>query len=160
MFGWFKKRLLTRMLGLTDVAQLMTFTALIDHYSLDSRMSENQCAAKAAAVANCFFGKSPDPRHVQQFNFVTLQTEAAGWLKANEPFRELVVQSLRVLNTAAHESSPTGPVIGESILVVFGSDYPDEPNPETYEELVHRVLGLLPLKSQENIRSWRKRSGR
>ena len=160
MFGWLKKRLIRRMLGLTDAAQMVVASALLNHYSHDSSIPADHRAARAAAGANYLFGKDTDVGHASQFDLSKLQAEVTRWLQANEAFKKLVVQSLRVLNTATYATAGAGPVIGEAVLSTFGRDYPDAPDPQTFEASVHGTLQHLPTKDRESIRSWMRRTGR
>ncbi len=148
------------MVGLADAAQMVTCSALFNHYSHDSAISDDQRAARAAAGTNYLFGKEPDPRHASQFDLPELQAEVTSWLKANAAFEKLVIQSLRVLNTAMYATSGTAPIIGQVVLSTLGRNYPDAPDPQTFEALIHATLLQLPFKDQESVRSWMKRTGR
>lgn len=162
MFGWFKNRLVKRMKNLANVAQLITGMTLLKHYRVGEIADEDDQkvrAARASAIANYFFGKTSDPIHTRGFDLPALYEEGHQWLQQNEPFRELVVQSLRVLSTVEYERSGNATVVGEELLVKFGREFPSSPSPETYEALIEKAIASLAPADQQRVQLW-KRTGR
>lgn len=151
------KRLMTRMRTLADAAQATAYCALFDYFhseKSDSDAEENIRAAKAAAIANYFFGKMSDPVHTKSFGLSGLYKEGISWLQANPRFQELVVQSLRVRNTVEFARTGKAPQIGMSLLESFGSAFPAAPDPESYSALVHNAINLLSPSSQASVRRY------
>lgn len=162
MFGWLKKRVFAGMSDLAKTGQLVTGIALLKHYRVDEATDESDQtarAAKAAAIANYFFGKTSDPLHTQSFDLPALYEEGHQWLLQNASFRELVVQSLRVIATAEYGMSGNANIVGETILTRFGREFPSAPNPETYKALVYKAIASLPPVDQQRVLDWM-RTGR
>jgi hypothetical protein len=154
MFGWFKKRTMERMGTLFSQSQMTTSLGLMKYYGFDEAQSEaekNERAARAAAGANYLFGTAPSPMHLQQFNIPEIEAEACEWLRNNPVFRELVVQSLRVATTINSEASRTVSIVGEKLLETFGREFPNAPDPTSYEQLVNEAICLLPPAYQQSI---------
>lgn len=155
MFGWFKRRLAARMDAQANIAQLAMAMALLSHFRVQQAPNDAEKsarAAKASAVANHFFGKESDLAHTRGFDLPSLYEEGNAWLQKNPLFKELVVQSLRVLNTVEFARTGKAPVIGESLLVQFGPEFPLSPNPETYAALVAKAVESLPPEEQASVK--------
>jgi hypothetical protein len=41
---------------------------------------------------------------------------------------------------------------------MFGSEFPNEPNPATYEALVNEAISTLSLKNQQSLSAWANKS--
>ena len=154
MFGWFKKRAMKQMGVLFNISQMIISLGLMKYYGFDEAQSEaekNERAARAAAGANYLFGTAPNPMHLQQFNMLEIEVEACEWLRNNPVFRELVVQSLRVSTSINSEASGTVSIVGQKLLATFGREFPNAPDPTTYEQLINKASLLLPPDYQQSI---------
>lgn len=146
MFGWFKKRMLNRMAGLTRDAQLATFAAIVGGFQGDPLAK-----SRAGARTNFLYGHEASVEHKQQFDMSVEERAALEWLQRNELFKELVVQTLRVIATVRYGrglGNAVSPVIGEQILLDFGPAFPVAPEPDTYGALVLRAIETLDEKDR------------
>lgn len=69
MFGFGKKKLLTKMDGLANIAQMAVYMMLANRFRFDAAQTNgerNIVATRAAAWANYLFGKSPSPQHAHR----------------------------------------------------------------------------------------------
>ena len=74
-------------------------------------------------------------------------------MQDNPTMRELVVQTLRV-SWVVDYMVKRGDLPSEermSILTKFGSEFPNAPDPNSYEALVRRAIGTLPVSSQARV---------
>jgi hypothetical protein len=160
MFGFGKKRVLAKMDGLTKMSQMAIYMMLSERSNFDSAQSDeerNEIAQKGAVWSNYLLGKAPSKQHAH----LDLETEhgaARNWLQENTLARELVVQSLRVANTVGYGINGTSPQIGIKLLEMFGSEFPNEPNPAAYEALVNEAISTLSLKNQQSLLAWANKS--
>ena len=106
----------------------------------------------AAAKTNHLFGEAPSPQHAR-LDLPRLHKEAEAYIRGNEVFRGLVVQSLRVASQLHFMETSKANVVGANLLEEFGPQFPAPPNPALYQALVNRALEDLPLKSQAELRS-------
>ena len=158
MFGFGKTKLLAKMESLTNIAQMAVYMMLTNLFQVDAAQTDGErdvVATKAAAWANYLFGKSPSPQHAH-LNPDAEHQDAQSWLKQNRVARELVVQSLRVANTIAYGKTSTAPELGMDLLSSFGAEFPNAPDPASYEALVHRAIALLPPEHQQRLLVWSK----
>jgi hypothetical protein len=156
MFGWLIKRTTKLMGALLNRSQMAIGLGMMKYYGFDEAQSEaekNESAARGAAGANYLFGMAPSPKHSEQFNMLEIEAEACEWLRNNPVFRELVVQSLRVATTINSEASGTASIVGEKLLETFGREFPNAPDPTSYEELINKAILLLPSTFQQSILS-------
>ncbi len=163
MFGWFKKRLLSKMNTFVYMARMVTALAALEHVGIKSaglNRDADKEAMKAAAMTNYLFSETPAAMHKQQLDLHAEHEAAIAWLQEDPTFRELVVQSLRVMTTANYGSGKGASVVGEEILALLGAEYPQAPEPATYEALVMRAIQTLPVKAQVQFSRWAKSQGR
>jgi len=87
---------------------------------------------EAADLANHLFARPG----CSESDFI--RQEAIRSLEDDPGLAELVVQSLRVLNTVEFASTGRAPepVLGGAILLCLGSRFPEESNPESFQELI------------------------
>jgi hypothetical protein len=162
MFGWFNRRedrLPARMAALTRVAQMVTYTAIVNDLGFNDGRSEDEKAtisARAAARTNFLFGNEPAKTH-NQFDLALEHRSASDWLAVSPLFRELVVQTLRVIFTVRHGTTGSSAIVREDVLVKHGREFPDAPNPTEYPLLVQRAIGTLTDSQQVEISEWEKR---
>jgi hypothetical protein len=147
-----KKRLARRMQAALNAAKFVTFSALFARTDDADEAQLQSLAQLASAKTNYLFGESPSDQHVH-LDLPRLHAEAAEWIRANDIFREVVVQSLRVASQLRYMSSGQAEVRGEVILKEFGRQYPEAPSPDSYEGLVRRALTTLSSKTQAELRS-------
>ena len=160
MFGWFKRRLLARMGSLTRVAQMATFGAIVRDVGHQTRDAESIRGVKAAARTNFLFGNEPSEVHATQLDLPTEERAALEWLRTEPLYRELVVQTLRVVGTVRFgQGGNVNPVVGERVLSEFGAQFPVAPDPAAYDALVLRAVQALPEADQKGIAEWRRGSG-
>ncbi len=163
MFGWFKKRLLSKMNTLAYMARVVTALAALEHVRVKStglNRDADKEAMKAAAMTNYLFGETPAEMHRQQLDLQAEHEAAIAWLQQDPTLQELVVQSLRVMTTANYGSGKGASLVGEDILALLGPAYPQAPEPETYEALVKRAIKALPVDAQVKFSQWAKSHGR
>ncbi|HTS53970.1 MAG TPA: hypothetical protein VMH26_11905 [Burkholderiales bacterium] len=144
----------SHMRELTELAYITVFDALELEYGKDEVRSETerrQCSVRAGVAADYLFGKEPGERAPETLDLAREQETARNWLKRNARMRELVLESLRVLNMLSDDSrTRTGPV-GEGLLMAYGQGVFRAPDPAAYEALVHGAIYSLPLHTQQSI---------
>jgi len=145
MFGFRKKKLLSKMGGLASVAQMAVYLTLKEE---NEKTMDNETAALfAAAVSNYLFGKSTDQRHVDQFTIENIESTGDQFIKGSRSIRELVVQSLRVLSVVSIEQGKSE--VGIDILSSYGKELPQSPDPESFADLVQKsIQGMSPFVQQ------------
>jgi hypothetical protein len=163
MFGFLKKRVNSEMKNLVALATFVScfkmyrgFLMFVEHQKestlpipknnwlnkIDTENKNDICMQLAAASANYLFNQPFHPMHLETFTKEVIEEEAMMWLSANERgdknFCKLVVQSLRVLNTLEFMNNKNlhTTIIGEAILLEYGHNYKEEPNPKNYKELI------------------------
>ncbi|WHZ13024.1 MAG: hypothetical protein OJF60_003465 [Burkholderiaceae bacterium] len=156
MFGWLKKRFARRMSGLINGAQMATYLAICRSFGADDAQTEERRSAlgkRAAAATNFLFGKSPSAEHIRELDLEIEHASALRWLADEQPYRELIVQSLRIANVAAYASSgKVDGILGERVLSRYGAEFPNALNPAEYEELLNRSIAQLTVRQQEAVR--------
>ncbi len=101
MFGWRRKKLLSKMENLTHAAQMIVFVSLADRITFQNEKKELQ-QFYAAAMANYLFGRHPHEQHKKIINLDEIEEMALQWLRLEDLFQEFIVQSLRVSHTIAY----------------------------------------------------------
>jgi hypothetical protein len=144
----------SQMRELTELAYITIFDALKLEYCGDEADSEKErkhCSERAGVAADYLFGREPDSRAVEALDLAREQEAARNWLQRNARMRELVLDSLRVLNLLADDSrTRTGPM-GEGLLMAYGQGSFRAPDLATYDALVHGAIYSLPLHTQQSI---------
>ncbi|MGH2510378.1 MAG: hypothetical protein ACRDHZ_23630 [Ktedonobacteraceae bacterium] len=113
-------------------------------YCAGSEAEEQKLIARSAAMCNCLFDGEQNEKIRSWFDLAEIEHAAHMWLSQHDTFKELVVQSLRVMNTIAIDraGAVTG-LLGEGILSMYGKTYPDAPNPDNYPAIIRKALGEL-----------------
>jgi hypothetical protein len=145
---------LSRMRKLTELAHIAVSEALNQHYGFDEAVSErarSHCAARARAAADYLFGKPDRDADFDVADRAREQKAARDWLVRNELMRELVVQSLRVINAMNRNASKPSSVVGEGLLMAYGAGCFEVLDLPAYEAVVHRSIGALPGHIQQTI---------
>lgn len=167
MFKWRLKRLMEKMDAWTSIAQMTASLAAL-HYidptyidrapgsSADPPGSEAEKTTyrKAAAMTNYLFGYPPSELHLEKLDLVKERKTAIDWLRQDALFRELVVQSLRVMMMINFGRNSDSSIIGEEVLCTFGSEYPAAPDIDNYPALVRRAIDSLPPDSRASLKRW------
>ena len=148
------KRDRSRMRELTELAYIVVFDALKLDYGADEARTEKerkQYSARAHAAADYLFGREPSSRAVEALDLAREQEAARNWLLRNARMRELVLESLRVLNVLnEHDHTRTG-LVGEGLVMAYGQGSFRAPDVATYDALVHDAIYSLPLHAQQGI---------
>jgi len=147
MFGFGKKKLLRKMDGHASVAQMAVYLSLKEDNQ--KSMSSNDASLFAAAISNYLFGKTADPRHIEQFSLEQIKTTGNQIITNDGNMRKLVVQSLRVLSIISFAIGKEE--VGMEILSTYGKEYPDTPNPDSYQALVQESIRAMSPSVQESI---------
>ena len=117
-------------------------------------MDSNDVVLFAAAISNYFFGKTADPRHIEQFTLEKIKTTGNQIITNNNNIRKLVVQSLRVLSTIAYAQGKEE--VGMDILSTYGKEFPDSPNPDSYLTVIHESIQAMSPTVQESLSQMQK----
>lgn len=163
MFAWLrnrKKRVMTQMAALTRAAQLATYTSLRNSLrpgdgappSDEKDLSE----IRAAARTNLLYGSPPNEAH-RALDMAQEHRAALQWLEQTALFRELVVQTVRVIATVRYGRTGAVTVEGEPILAAYGAEFPEAPTPDSYQALLVRALSTLTESQQKEIAAWMRR---
>jgi len=144
----------SQMHELTELAYTTVFDALKLAYGSDdahSAKDRKRCDLRAKMAADYLFSREPDPDALETLPVAREQELARDWLKRNDTMRELVLESLRVLNVMDdHAGSRTGP-IGEGLVRAYGRGSFKALDHAAYDALVQRAIGSLPLHLQQSI---------
>jgi len=145
MFGFGKKKLLSKLSGLASVAQMAVYLSLKEEN--EKTMDSETASLFAAAVSNYLFGKSADQRHVDQFKIENIESTGNQFIKDNRIIRELVVQSLRTLSVVSIEHGKSE--VGIDILSSYGKEFPQSSDPGSFSNLVQKsIQGMSPVVQQ------------
>ena len=155
MFGWLKKvskdRVLKKMDALSYLANLTTAHKINFILKSSGDYSDADEISKIMAVrTNYLFGKELSDNHVH-LNIKDEFNSAIDWLSSDSLFRELVVQSLRVMNTSSLAKGGEPNVLGEDILTTYGYLFPENLSPDDYKILVFKAIDSLPLASMNEV---------
>lgn len=144
----------SRMRELTELAYIVVFDALKLEHGEDranSQKERKRCSARAEVSADYLFGREPDQRTGRNLDLAREQEAAREWLMRNAQMRELVLESLRILNVLnENKQSQTGPT-GEGLLMAYGGGSFRAFDLETYDIMVHDAIFSLPLQAQQSI---------
>ena len=135
------------MARLVNAAKIASFAILKAHLTENFRinsLNNSEAGTIAAASVNFLFDEDPDPAH-KDLDFQEIQTKSIEWLKRDDLLRELIVQSLRVIIKLEFMKNGTVSIRGEKILEEFGREHPIAPNPESYQNLVQKVISVAGL---------------
>lgn len=150
-----QRRLASRMRRLLDVSKIAIFSDKmleLEASGVAGKLSKDENGATAAATTNFLFGERTKDQHAL-LDLDRIHGDAMAWLRSSEPITQLIVQSLRVAAMVAYIDKKRAVVIGEEILISFGSEYPEAPSPDTYAALVSQFVDHLPEEVQGQIRS-------
>jgi hypothetical protein len=134
----------------TQLARVALTEVLTQHFGFEQARSERArvaCVQRAENAAEYLFGKpqrelEKDARMVAREHAV-----ARKWLEHNDRMRDLVLQSLLVLNADAGK----GQMIGEALLKAYGlADKRALALPD-YHRLVRQLIDELPAQLQQSI---------
>jgi len=155
MFGWLKKSSQDRVLKIMDsLSYLANITTAYKINSLlkDSRnyKDDDELNKKIAVRTNYLFGRNVSDSH-SNLDVKAEFISANDWLSSDSLFRELVVQSLRVMNTSRMAKGGEAIIVGEDILTTYGYLYPEASSPDAYKTLVFKAIESLPLASKEEV---------
>jgi hypothetical protein len=163
MFAWLvkrKKRVMTQMSALTRAAQMATYTSLLNSLeragSVSPRGEKELSGLRAAARTNLIYGNPPNEAH-QELDLAEERRAALQWLERTPLFRELVVQTLRVITTVRYGRTGAVKVDGEPLLATYGAEFPEAPTPDSYQALLVRALSTLTERQQRHIAAWMRR---
>ena len=154
MFGWLKRRLANRMDGFCTAARLATFGAVRREVQRREPQIEDLLASQRAAVwINYLFGESPTDGHEQILDLSAEHRAAMDWIRSDDTFQGLVVQSLRVIAVIKHTRGQREIKVGEEpqVLVEFGHRYSEAPDPDSYPDMVIAAMKTLPIEDQRAI---------
>jgi hypothetical protein len=152
MFGRMKRRVARNVNHLARTGQATIGAALLRHYSLNSAVGDSgdDIARRGAAAANFLNGQPLHATH-DDLDLPQIYAEARQWMRDNRTMRELVVQTLRVASRIESKEEDAPSEERALILAEFGSEFAEEPHPETYEALVRRAIGTLPHSPQVQL---------
>ena len=155
MFAWLKKasqdRVLKRMDALSYLANLTTAYKINSILKSSDNYSDEEELTKIMAVrTNYLFGKDLSDSH-SSLDVKAEFNSAIDWLSNDHLFCELVVQSLRVMNTSRVAKGGEALVLGEEILTTYGKLFPQQPSPDMYKILVFKAIDSLPLDDKIDI---------
>jgi len=157
MFGWLKKvsqdRVLKRMDALSFLANLTTAHKINSILKLSGNYSDADEMTKIMAVrTNYLFGKDLSDNH-KHLNVKEEFNSAIDWLANDDLFRELVIHSLRVMNTSRLAKGGEPIVLGDDVLTTYGYLYPENSSPDNYKILLFKAVDSLYLKSRNDVLS-------
>ena len=154
MFGWLKKASQDRVLKTMDaLAYLANLTTAykINFLLKESKIYDNKEIGKIIAVrTNYLFGKNSSEL-IENVDITNEKKSAIIWLSNDNLFCELVVQSLRVMNTSRIAKGGEALVLGEEILTTYGKIFPEKPSPDMYKILVFKAIDALPLDDKIDV---------
>ena len=155
MFGWLRKASQERVLKTMDA--LSYLANLTTAYKIESLLKEQHSDKNESEIGkilafrtNYLFGRQVSESHAH----IDAESEinsANIWLSNDSLFRELVVQSLRVMNTSKIAKGGDAVIAGGEILKLHGSSFPEGPTPEYYKELVFKAIESLTSNARIDI---------
>ena len=143
----------SRMRKMTELAYVAVTEALNEHYGTDEAVSERariRYSEQARAGADYLFGRPHRDADVDASDLAREQKAVRDWLVRNEPMKELVVHSLRVINATRQDRSNLGGIVGEGLLMAYGAGCHEALDLPAYEALVHRAIEALPPTVQQS----------
>lgn len=150
-------RVMTQMGRLSELAEMATTMKIMEDIGWNqatSNLEKENILTRGGAQASLLFDISLEPEYLT-LDIERERKESLAWLERRPIFKELIVQTLRVRNTVTYSltgQSPD-PIIGISILEQYGEHFPNEPNPENYNELLVRAVNSLSPLSQQKFMS-------
>ena len=155
MFGWLKKasqdRVLKTMDALAYLANLTTAYRINLLLKSSGNYSNEEELTKVMAIrTNYLFGKDLSDSH-SSLDVKAEYNSAIDWLANDGLFRELVIQSLRVMSTSKMAKSGTPIVLGDEIIKTYGYLYTEAPNPDNYKILVFKAIDSLDSNSRNDV---------
>ena len=139
--------------GLAQVAQFVVSMALMNHFKIENpTMDEDSQRQIAAAWVNYLFGKEPSELHAH-LNLTAEHAKAVHWLENDgRDFQDIVIQGLRISNTANYAKTGNANLRGIELLEKFGGQHPDAPDLEKYSaSLLLTIVGRLEPNQRESI---------
>ncbi len=140
--------------SLQRLAQLTVTLTLQDEFAQE--MDKTEAMTWAVALVNDLFGNPASKVSIASLDMDEVSRCATTLLESKIDYRELVVQSLRVLTTVyfgRNKQFPDTYSKYEHILNRYGGEFPEIPNPEVYRKLVVRFFKSRPLHIQELLKS-------
>lgn len=139
--------------GLVQVAQIVVYMALMNYLKvINPSMDEDSQRQVAAAWSNYLFGKETSELHTH-LDLIAEHAKAVHWLE-NEGsyFQVLVIQGLRISNTADNARTGSTNLRGIELLEKFGGQHPDAPDLERYSAfLLLTIVGQLEPAQKESV---------
>lgn len=125
-------QVLKRMDALVNRAKLAVCYMLMQNFV--AKEEHDKAHEFAAAITNEIFGEEPQENHAEQFRMDEISKAARALVMRDSTIKVLAVQTVRVMNVIRvnHDQD----IIGQSLLKEFGSDFPNAPSPDTFEQLV------------------------
>ncbi len=159
MFSFFRKskrleKMFQKLDGLQRLAQLTVILTLQDEFAQE--MDKTEAMTWAVAIVNDLFGNPASKISTARLDMDEVSRCANALLENKLDYRELVVQSLRVLTTVhfgRNKQFPNTYNKYERILSRYGGEFPEIPNPEVYRKLIIRTFKSCPLHIQERLKS-------
>lgn len=163
VFKGSKRRVISRMNALVDGAKLTAFIMLendlgnsqtIDDFGFDRSTGDDdeKLTQIAAASVNYWFGEVPCEFH-KDLDLRQIHAASMRWLRRNDDVRELVVQAMRVLSLLRIEKTGEASDLHTlHVLKAFGKEYPDSPDPQSFEVLIQREMQKLSPDQQKELR--------
>lgn len=159
-----KRRVVSRMQALVDGAKLTTWAILMndiksgritDNLGFDRSTGdgEDKLVKIVAASVNYWFGEEPSKTH-EDLDLRHIYADSMRWLSRNDEVRELVVQAARILSMVRYAKTGAVDLSSLYVLEVFGKEYPEAPEQETFEVLLRREMRKLSLDQQESVRRY------
>ncbi len=147
------KRMYTQMDILCSVATLVVLDRITEKTIPNGLYSDlNELSAlKLAAVCNYLLGRKLQPIQLERFSTEEIVMNALAYLDSDQKLRELVIQSLRAQHLIHFHK--TNDLLKDSveILAKYGRQFPIAPNPESYLELMKKLISELNSKNQALI---------
>ena len=140
--------------SLQNLAQLSVLLTLQDEFAQE--MDKTEAMTWAVAIVNDLFGNPTSKISTASLDMDEVSRCANALLENKLEYRELVVQSLRVLTTVhfgRNKQLPDTYSKYERILSRYGGEFPEIPRPEVYKKLVVRIFKSCPLHIQERLKS-------
>ncbi|MDP2229942.1 hypothetical protein [Methylotenera sp.] len=152
MFGFLKKNVNAVMKNFLEISSIVNYFAIFEMLcaidKVDDGDAENETVAlnrlRAAAISNYLFCKPFQQMHKEKLDEDAVIADAERWLRTDDLFCGLIVQSLRVMNTLEfrNKNNSEETIIGEKILNEYGHIYKDAPNPQSFENLIFNLASM------------------
>jgi len=150
MFGFGKRRLISRMEGFHFLAGMM----VMEQYRHQRRVAvgDTKASAYGAAMMSALFGTTPSDELRGIVDCEAAKVEAEEELRKDPLLLELVVQTLRVENTL-RVAKNEGLVDANKLAILerYGALVPLPPTPASFQALIDRFLLRLPADARQRI---------